>query len=114
MIRELDETVVYYAESEGEKNLALPAQVICDWHADWTDLTERADYSRFPTWQTKNGKDGGSSSHLTAHGHKSKKLGGGKKDERKKSKAGFRRNSSMDSPETILEESNKRFNLVVN
>lgn len=76
MIKELDEMIVHLTtkpsneEEVDEENLLapahhqpvqvnLPAQVICDWHADWSDLTEKCDLSKFPMWQTHNGKDAG-------------------------------------------------------
>jgi hypothetical protein len=33
----------------------LPGKIIYDWHADWSDLTEKSTYNDFPVWQTKNG-----------------------------------------------------------
>lgn len=106
--------MISIATSEENIQLALPAQVICDWHADWTDLTERADYSRFPMWHTKNGKDSGSSgasggggggtsgasggggATSTSHGsHKIKKVG----DKKEFKKGKNRRNSSFESPD---------------
>lgn len=54
MIRELDEAIL----AASDLQVTLPGQVIYDWHADWSDLTEKAEYSHFPMWQTKNGKDG--------------------------------------------------------
>lgn len=85
--------------------LALPAQVIWDWHADWTDLTEKADYTRSPMWHTKNGKDGnagGTTGPQAIHHAKNKKPVSKKesKKESKKSKS-LRRNSSFESPDIV-------------
>lgn len=55
MIRELEETLFKFAESDSKPN--LPGQIIYDWHSDWTDLTEKCTYKNFPLWQTKSGRE---------------------------------------------------------
>jgi hypothetical protein len=57
LIKELEELLVQYSEYEVVPN--LPSKIIYELHADWSDLTDKCNYDRFPLWQTKKGKDGG-------------------------------------------------------
>lgn len=116
------------ASGEETVQLVLPAQVICDWHADWTDLTDQADYSRFPMWHTKSGKEaanlalgggggggGGTSTGASGasgshHAGKGKKSSGGdnkNKDGTSKKNKQSRRESLFESWEGIHDKNPK-------
>lgn len=57
MLRELDENIELFYENNSRPE--LPAKVIIDWHADWSDLTEKCALTgQYPQWQTKNGREG--------------------------------------------------------
>lgn len=124
IIRELDKMVDEIASGEETVQLVLPAQVICDWHADWTDLTDQADYSRFPMWHTKSGKEaanlalggggggtstgasGASGSHHAGKGKKSS-AGDNKKDGTSKKSKQSRRESLFENWEGIHDKNPK-------
>ncbi|RNA29347.1 hypothetical protein BpHYR1_032044 [Brachionus plicatilis] len=55
MLKELEEILKFYSQNELSVN--LPGQVIYDLHSDWSDLTDGCQYSSFPMWQTKNGRE---------------------------------------------------------
>lgn len=106
MLQELDEMLASISQIEEGVCLALPAQVICDWHADWSDLTENTDYSHFPMWHTKHGKDGGGSDRK--HVDEDKKTTKEAKDGKKVSKnRSLRRKSTMVGHEEEIQSPHK-------
>ena len=56
MIKELESELLYYVETEQQP--VLPGPLIYDWHADWSDLTDKVvPIKEFPQWQTKSARD---------------------------------------------------------
>jgi hypothetical protein len=101
-LKELEELLYQYADSEVVPN--LPGPVIFDLHSDWTDLTDKCSYTKFPEWQTRKGKEGLKKNEKLAK----KNQGGsaldehGEKKEGVSAKNGSRRSSSSTKSKTNL------------
>lgn len=55
MIKELESELSFYTETQIQPT--LPGTLIYDWHADWSDLTDKLVPKKNPQWQTKVARD---------------------------------------------------------
>jgi hypothetical protein len=55
MIKDLESELSFYTETQIQPT--LPGTLIYDWHADWSDLTDKLVPRKNPQWQTKVARD---------------------------------------------------------